>query len=268
MLHEPKFQILAGVLLAVFTGGFAMACQKKTRRGGMAIMAVSGFILVLMFVYWPESSTTSPSISTETQGGGTGGVKAGGGGGGKGAPGGSGGTYIEKQYNYGLSTPVPTIPARPDVTLRFIYPTEPALQLVNQSGVTARDIKWMVVLWNLDMPDHTNPLPIRAQNFDFIMPHSPGGPEGLFDAPMAASLVRTGDHLIGSASVSCPDCARGHTFVVYITLGKGGWFTEVLDKTSGEVLTPRHLTRLEIAKYAQTLLSLVPQSARTPIGEP
>jgi hypothetical protein len=271
MLHEPKFQILAAFLVAVFAGGIALAWPEKNRVVGIAMMAVSALGLILMYFYWPESSAahSSPSISTSTQGGGTGGSYAGGGGGGAGAQGGPGGTYIQNQYNYGQSSPAPaTIPARPDVTLRFIYPTGPALQLINQSGVTARDIKWTVAVWNLDLPDRTNPLPIPVTTFDFIMPHSSGGLQSLFDAPMVASLLHTGDHLIGSASVSCPDCARGRTFIVYIIWGHEGWFTEVLDKTGGELLIPRHFTKPEIEKYAHDLLSLVPQSARTPIGDP
>jgi hypothetical protein len=245
-----------------------ITARGKVRLHSLIICSIATVGIVYGALGLLKENGLLPYAQTSTEGGGTGGVNAGGGGGGKGAPGGNGGTYIEKQYNYGQSSPAPTTPARPDVTLRFIYPTEPALQLVNQSGVTARDIKWMVVLWNLDMPDHTNPLPIPATNFDFIMPHSAGGPQGLFDAPMAAALVRAGDHLIGSASVSCPDCAKGRTFIVYITLGQVGWFTEVLDKTGGVVVVPRHFTKSEIAKYANALLSLVPQSARTPIGEP
>ena len=36
-------------------------------------------------------------------------------------------------------------PDAPDVTLRFVYPGAPALLLLNQSGVVARDIKWTVM---------------------------------------------------------------------------------------------------------------------------
>jgi len=142
---------------------------------------------------------------------------------------------------------------KPDVTLRFIYPTEPALLLVNQSGTVARDIKWQVTVWNRDLPDRTNPLPIPTAIFDFIMPHSTGGPQDLFSAQVP--LLHQGDRLIGSASVSCPDCARGHTFIVYIVWGQGGWFTEALDKTGGEVLMPKRFTKSNITNYADYLMS-------------
>jgi hypothetical protein len=130
-----------------------------------------------------------------------------------------------------------------DVTLRFIYPKYPALLLVNQSGVVAREIRWQVTLWNLDLPEHTNPLPIPTAIFDFILPHSSGGPQDLFSAPTIAPLLHPGNRLIGSASVSCPDCARGRTFIVYIVWAQGGglqkcwiglavkcWFQDILQK--------------------------------------
>jgi hypothetical protein len=63
MLHEPKFQILAGVLVAVFAGGLALIWPKKSRTIGAAMMIVSLFGLLLMFVYWPESSAEH-SVST------------------------------------------------------------------------------------------------------------------------------------------------------------------------------------------------------------
>jgi hypothetical protein len=157
---------------------------------------------------------------------------------------------------------------KPDVTLRFVNPTEPVLQLVNQSGVTARDIKYMVVLWNLDLPNRTDPLPIPVAGFDWIGPHSTGGPQGLFDLPTVSSLLKSGNRLIGSAGISCPDCARGYTFIVFIIWGKGGWFTEVRDRTDGHALVPRYFSKPEILKYAATLQSIVPQNERDQIGDP
>jgi hypothetical protein len=41
----------------------------------------------------------------------------------------------------------------PDVSLRFVYPKSPALVLTNNSEVNARDIKWTVALFNMDLPD-------------------------------------------------------------------------------------------------------------------
>jgi hypothetical protein len=49
----------------------------------------------------------------------------------------------------------------PDLTLRFVYPKSPSLLVVNQSGVLAKDITWMVELWNMELPDRLIPVPIE-----------------------------------------------------------------------------------------------------------
>ena len=155
----------------------------------------------------------------------------------------------------------------PDVTLRFVYPKSPALVLVNQSGKVAHQIKWLVALWNLDLPDRTDPLPISVSTFDFIRPHLESGPQNLFGSSLVSPLLKPGNRLIGSASVQCPDCVRGRTFIVYLVWDQGGWFTEVLDMTSGAVLTPPHFTREEIFQYFRELMARVPENARIPISE-
>jgi hypothetical protein len=165
-----------------------------------------------------------------------------------------------------------------DVTLQFVYPTEPALMLINTSNKLAREIKWTVVLWNLDDPrvysnqnlpnkDIHEPLPIPIQIYDFIRPHSKGGAQNLFSSPLVAPYVKSGDRLIGSASTICPDCERGHTFVVYIEFGKGGWYSEVADNVSGEVLIPKHLTRETVVEYSEKIKD-VPGKDRIAIMDP
>ncbi len=57
------------------------------------------------------------------------------------------------------------------MALRFVFKDEPALMILNQSTTVAKQIKWSVVLWNLDdpkvyspqrepNPDNHEPLPI------------------------------------------------------------------------------------------------------------
>jgi hypothetical protein len=111
---------------------------------------------------------------------------------------------------------------RPDVKLRFVYPNSPTLVLINDSDVVARDIKWFVALWNRDLPGRDDPLPIPVSNFDCIKPHSVSGAQDLFYSPSVASLLKPGNRLLGSASVSCPTCSRGRTYMVYITWGTNG----------------------------------------------
>jgi len=158
-------------------------------------------------------------------------------------------------------------PEAPDVTLRFLYSSEPVLQLLNQSDVIARDIKWSVVLWNLDLPERNDPLPIPVATFDWIRPRQAGGPQGLFLAPSVRSLLRPGNRLVGSASVICPNCARGHTFFIYIVWGEGGWFTEIADMKDGEVFIPKRFTKTAIADFAKELLK-TPEGSRTAIVDP
>jgi hypothetical protein len=176
----------------------------------------------------------------------------------------------------GASTAVaPVAPNSPDVTLRFVYPTSPALVLVNESSVVARSIKWTVVLWNLDdprtyanpapIPDAHDPLPIPVSTFDFLRPGTTGGPQGLFNTPLVRPHVKEGQRLFGSASVICPECERGHTYIVSIVFGRGGWYTEVLDWKEGEMATPKKFTKDGVEEYYKNLLSRVPEANRIPI---
>jgi hypothetical protein len=158
--------------------------------------------------------------------------------------------------------------ARPDVSLRFVYPEAPALVLENNSDVIAKDIKWIVALFNMDLPDRNDPLPIPISTFDWIAPHSRGGPQDMFGTAFVAPLLKPGNRLFGSASVTCPTCSRGHTYFVYIEWGKGGWFSEVEAEKSGSVLTPPNFLKESRMVYFDRGLSAVPTSARVPIAQP
>jgi hypothetical protein len=157
---------------------------------------------------------------------------------------------------------------QPDVTLRFVYPATPALQLVNISDKTAREIKFTVVVWNIDLPERRDPLPIPIATFDFLKARQTSGPQGVFTSALVMPMVHQGNRLLGSASVSCPECSRGRTFVVSIVWGEGGWFAEIPGETSGAVLTPRHFTREELTAYFDQLPNTIPAASRIPISEP
>ena len=116
-------------------------------------------------------------------------------------------------------------PGAPDVSLGLVYPEHPALLLMNPSNMVAKEIKYGFVVWNLDLPNQHNPLPIPWASFDFIRPHEVGGPQDLFN-PVMAQLTK-GNRLFGYADVSCPDCANRRLFWVYIIWGQGGWFAPV-----------------------------------------
>lgn len=153
--------------------------------------------------------------------------------------------------------------APPTVGLRFVYPKSPALIVVNQSAVIARNIKWTVALWNMDLPDRNDPLPIPVSIFDWLRPNDEGGPENLFDGPVVAPLLKPGNRLFGSASVICPECARGRTYIVYIVWGESGWFSEVENEQSGRILTPHNFLKATRSEFFKELEAAVPTQSRT-----
>jgi hypothetical protein len=155
----------------------------------------------------------------------------------------------------------------PDVSLRFIYPKEPSLMLINNSEVIARDIKWTVILWNMDLPDRNDPLPIPVSTFDWLKPHTEGGPQDLFTSGLVAPLLKPGNRLFGSATVTCPACARGRTYVVSIVWGEGGWVAEVEDDKSGDIIIPKNFLKETRIKYFNELQEIVPIRPRAPIAE-
>lgn len=156
--------------------------------------------------------------------------------------------------------------APPTVALRFVYPESPALVLVNQSDVVAKNTKWLVALWNVDLPDRDDPLPIPVSTFDWIRPKDESGPLSLFGNPQVTQLLKPGNHLLGSATVICPDCARGRTYFVSIVWGVGGWFSEVAGEQTGRVLVPQNFMKATRSEYFKELEAAVPAESRIPIG--
>ena len=156
---------------------------------------------------------------------------------------------------------------QPDVTLRFVYSQTPALQLVNISDKTAREIKFMVAVWNIDLPNRHDPLPIPVSTADFLKAREVTGPMAVFTSPLVTPLVHAGNRLFGSASVSCSECSRGRTFIVSIVWGEGGWFAELPEEKSGGVTVPRHFTTEAITAYFNEFPKKIPPQSRIPIGD-
>ena len=170
-------------------------------------------------------------------------------------------------YKY-LEERKPSTPSRPEVTLRFVYPKAPAIELINQSDVVAREIKWSVALWNLDtLSERTDPLPIPIKTFDWIRPNQRSGPLGVFTAQTVKPLLTPGNRLVGSVSVSCPDCVRGWTYMVYIKWGDGGWYSEVKDEVSGDLLVPKKFTAEVVLAFFEDCINNVPEKNRILITE-
>lgn len=156
------------------------------------------------------------------------------------------------------------------VALRFVYPKSPALVIVNQSNSVIRDIKWAVVLWNMDLPERNDSLPIPVETFDWLKGNDEAGPQNLFGRPSVASLLKTGNRLFGSASVDCPTC-KGKTYAVYIVWGEGGWFSEVESEKigipSGKVLIPTNMLKDGRENYFRELEVMAPENSRLPIED-
>jgi hypothetical protein len=155
----------------------------------------------------------------------------------------------------------------PDVSLRFVYPKSPALMLMNSSDALARDIKWTVYLWNQDLPERDEPLPIPIGTFDWLKPNQKGGPQNLFGSATVAPLIKQGDHLFGSASVNCPTCSRGRTYIVYIVYGEGGWVAEVEREKSGNPFIPPNARKETREAYFKSLEETTAAESRIPIAE-
>lgn len=132
---------------------------------------------------------------------------------------------------------------KPDVSLRFVHPEYPALIVVNKSSVIARDIKWCVVLWNLNLPERKDPLPIPVTIFDWIRPYEESGPQDIFSEPDVMALLKTGNRLLGSATVMSPDCVHGRTYIVSIVWDEGGWFSEVENEKTGKLIIPANFLK-------------------------
>jgi hypothetical protein len=159
-------------------------------------------------------------------------------------------------------------PKSPEIGLRFIYPEEPSLVIDNLSELTAKDIKWAVVLWNMDLPDRNDPLPIPVSTFDWIKGHSSGGPQNLFSTPLIAPLLHEGNRLFGSATVDCPECGVGRTYAVYIVWKSGGWFSEIDKRPAAQLFIPSNFLRETREAYFKQLDAMVPPDRRAPILKP
>ena len=155
----------------------------------------------------------------------------------------------------------------PVMALSFVNPKSPLLMLINESDAIAKDIKWTVLLWNMDLPDRNNPLPIPASTFDWLRGHEQGGPQNLFDSALVAPLLKPGNRLFGTASVVCPTCARGRAYVVYIVWGENGWFSEIESERSGHPIYPTHLSKATRDAFFTWLEASAPIQSRKPIAE-
>jgi hypothetical protein len=120
--------------------------------------------------------------------------------------------------------------AQPDVTLNFVTPKQPAVWIENVSDTLAENIKWQFMMFNLDDPSNETGwgnVPIRVRGFDFLKPHQFTAGHQIFDDPLTAAAVRPGNRLFGHVLLSCARCVRDREYWVWITVGEGGWSSEL-----------------------------------------
>jgi hypothetical protein len=156
-------------------------------------------------------------------------------------------------------------PEEPEVTLSFAVEKDGDIQLHNVSGATANNIKWGIVGFNLSQfPQNKQPLQIPISIFDFLPARASSGLINTFRRPGLGA--HDGDKFFGSASVVCPSCKRGHTYVFFFTLGTGGWYGEELKIADGSFVTPGNMDQLPQA--ADEIERRIPKESRISIQEP
>ncbi len=151
------------------------------------------------------------------------------------------------------------------VEARLIYPEQPALQIYNPNAKTIRQIKYTVALWNL-ASSSKDPLAIPIADFDFIPSKQFSGPQAIFQSVTHA--LKTGDRLFGSMSVMCPDCQTGRTYWVYIVWGQHGWYSEIENIKSGQIMYPTNLATIDLTAFFQNEIEKIPASKRVEIKNP
>lgn len=146
-----------------------------------------------------------------------------------------------------------------DLSLRFVNPKSPTLIIVNKSTAVAKEMKWAVVLWNVDRPDMKNPLPIPVGGFDWIKPNNHSSAINLFDGPLVAPLLQSGNKLLGTGWISCTVCKEDKNYVVSIEWGKGGWYAEIKLKNPGVTFVPGSQSEKDRGEFFAYLESISPE---------
>lgn len=123
-----------------------------------------------------------------------------------------------------------------EVTIRIVDPANPALIFTNASRGEAKTVRYWTVLWNLDGPLDAGPLPIPEGGLRRLIRDETSAPLHLFEAPEVRSSLKRGNRIVGSIAIDCQNCARIHSYRVFVIYGEGGWFADVADVSNGAVL--------------------------------
>jgi hypothetical protein len=158
----------------------------------------------------------------------------------------------------------PILPKQPDLRLRLVHPQEVAIEIHNSKvrGVADRP-RYGVALIDLESPNDFLRIPTAVG--DYIRPGEFWGPNEFMGIDAVKAVVKPGDRIFGSVSVSCPTCVRSRGYWIYIKAGDGGWYAE-------QEGLPKGISNVDAAKqiagdfetYANTL---APSAKRIPIAQ-
>jgi hypothetical protein len=161
--------------------------------------------------------------------------------------------------------------APPEVSLCFVGRAHPVLYVLNLSDKVVQNAKFSPGIFDLDARNPTEPLHTVFRTFDVITPRSASGAYDIFGEINDSPAIKKGDRLVGTVGITCPNCASGRTFAIDIEWQRSGWYSQLTNQTSGNVLefidfsNPKrpHLSSAAIA----TLVSRIPERDRIPIRD-
>ena len=186
-----------------------------------------------------------------------------------------------------IRSPAPTLPSVPrtwdlkspqsteaaktlHISMRFFMSPKsnpgPSFTVVNQSDVIAKNVRWGIALWDTRFADQASTIPILTYPIDWIKPQEQIGTVGLFGQPPAQ--VNTGDRLVGSAAVDCPDCVP-KSYVLFVIWGEGGWYGETGKRWKGKIVLPADgVSKAGREAYFKAIAGIIPPNSRIPLSEP
>ncbi len=156
---------------------------------------------------------------------------------------------------------------KPDISLVLAYPQSVSLLIRNDSTVVARDSKYSVLFWNLELlPESMQPLPIPVGSHDWVRPGRRGGPYGILSRPTSRGLINPGDRIFGYISLSCPECSTDKVYWVFFKHGQGGWYAEKRQKFSGGITALVKMLPM-VRSDPNAALRFIPQNDRVQIRD-
>ncbi len=156
---------------------------------------------------------------------------------------------------------------KPDISLVLVYPQSVSLLIRNDSTVVARESRYSVVLWNLELLSGSKqPLPIPVGSHDWVRPGRRGGPYGIMSRPKTQGLIKPSDRIFGYIALACPDRSTDKIYWVFFKHGQGGWYAEARQKFSGGMTALLKMLPM-VKSDPNAALKFIPQNDRVQIRD-